>query len=478
MASINKKVLGPQPLTAEGAPASRVNYKEQLRRSVLTNFLWEDSYYEDGIEIADRIASLVPKVKPADVAALAIEAREKMKLRHMPLWLLRNMVLHAEHRPFVREALTRVIQRVDELTEFLVLYDPHYAMPMATDKQPLAACVKKGIGDAFRKFDEYQFAKYNRDGGVKLRDAILLTHPKPVTPEQAKLYKKILEGTLKTPNTWEVRLSGGEDKAKVFTDLINANKLGGLAMLRNLRNMFESGVDVNVIRKGLREMNTERILPFRFVAAAKYGPKVEPEIEAAMNRCISAHAKLPGKTILVVDTSGSMYGHGNVSKKSDITRVDAAAALAMLIREISEEPVVYATAGNDASRIHATGEIPARRGFALRDLIANHKELYHLGGGGIFLTQCMGFIYGKEKSADRVIVITDEQDCDDRDSARAASKANAFGKHNYIINISVEKNGIGYGKWTKINGWSEAVIDYIMAYEGLNFNDSLPDQNS
>ena len=27
------------------------------------------------------------------------------------------------------------------------------------------------------------------------------------------------------------------------------------------------------------------------------------------------------------------------------------------------------------------------------------------------------------------------------------------------------KNGVGYGKWTHIDGWSEAVIEYIRALE-------------
>ena len=33
----------------------------QLRRSVLACLLWEDQFYEDGVEIAGRIQSLVPR---------------------------------------------------------------------------------------------------------------------------------------------------------------------------------------------------------------------------------------------------------------------------------------------------------------------------------------------------------------------------------------------------------------------------------
>jgi len=66
--------------------------------------------------------------------------------------------------------------------------------------------------------------------------------------------------------------------------------------------------------------------------------------------------------------------------------------------------------------------------------------------------------------ADRVIVITDEQDCD-TDDTRSPLKANTFGKQNYLINVSVEKNGIGYDKWVHIDGWSEAVVSFIQEYE-------------
>src|SRR3954466_15585473 len=80
-----------RPKTHEGAPAKSISAELQLRRSVLACLLWENQFYEDGVEIASRIAELVPKVDAATVAALAVEAREQMKLRHVPLLLVREM---------------------------------------------------------------------------------------------------------------------------------------------------------------------------------------------------------------------------------------------------------------------------------------------------------------------------------------------------------------------------------------------------
>src|ERR1700690_3576383 len=108
--------------THEGAPARNISTELQLRRSVLACLLWENQFYEDGVEIAGRISSLVPKVKPEEVAALALEARDKMKLRHVPLLLVREMARQKEHRALVAKTLAEVIQRADELAEFVAIY--------------------------------------------------------------------------------------------------------------------------------------------------------------------------------------------------------------------------------------------------------------------------------------------------------------------------------------------------------------------
>src|SRR6266568_1129967 len=200
MARLNLLNLNFGPRTHEGAPARNISTELQLRRSVLACLLWESQFYEDGVEIAGRIAQLVPKVEAEKVAALAVEAREKMKLRHAPLLLVREMARHATHRGLVAETLARVIQRADELSEFVAIY-------WAGGRQPLSAQVKKGLAAAFGKFDEYALAKYDRAGAVRLRDVLCLSHARPVDEAQAALWKRLAENELATPDTWEVALS-------------------------------------------------------------------------------------------------------------------------------------------------------------------------------------------------------------------------------------------------------------------------------
>ena len=146
--------------THEGAVAQSVGAKAELRRTVLTCLLWEDTFYEKGNTIAARIAKLVRENKPEDVAALAREARDAMQLRHAPLFLVRELARRKGTGPLVAETLEAVIQRADELAEFVALYWKEM-------KQPLSAGVKRGLARAFVKFDAYQLAKYDRDAVVK-----------------------------------------------------------------------------------------------------------------------------------------------------------------------------------------------------------------------------------------------------------------------------------------------------------------------
>ena len=448
-------VARPPIHTHEGAIAQHINAEQQLRRCVMACMLWEDEFYESGESIAKRIAETIALVDPEKVAAIAIEARSKMKLRHAPLLIAREMARLPKHKGLVATLLPQIIQRADELTEFVAIY-------WKDGRQKLSAQVKKGLAAAFPRFDEYNLAKYNRDGAVKLRDVLFLSHAKPEDEAQAAIWKRLIDGALVTPDTWEVALSGGADKKEAFTRLMAEKKLFALAFIRNLRNMAEAGVPKAVVSTYAETVDLSRVLPFRFIAAARAVPQWEDVIEPMLLRCCSIQQKLPGKTVLVVDVSGSMYSGGNVSARSDMTRVDVAAALAAICREICEEPAIYATAGDDRRRIHATATAPPRHGFALADVFSKKGFARTLGGGGIFLVQCLDWIKQREKTADRVIVLTDEQDCDQKLNP---ASADAFGAHNYIVNIASNKNGIAYDKFTHVNGWSEAVIDYIRAFE-------------
>jgi 60 kDa SS-A/Ro ribonucleoprotein len=420
--------------THEGAPARNISPELQLRRSVLACLLWEDQFYEDGVEIAGRIQSLVPKVGAEAVAALALEARGKMKLRHAPLLLVREMARLKTHRERVSQTLAQVIQRADELAEFVAIY-------WKEGKVPLSAQSKKGLAKAFQKFDEYRLAKYDRNGPIRLRDVLFLCHAKPRDAEQAALWKRLIEGELQTPDTWEVALSAGADKRETWGRLLRERKLGALALLRNLRNMQQAGVDENLVLEGIASMNTGRVLPFRFLAAARHASRWEESLERAMLSSLTAQEKLPGRTVLLVDISGSMTAA--LSQRSEMLRTDAAYGLAILLREICVKAAVF-TFSDDLV------EVPPRRGFALRDALDASQP-----HNGTYLGRALEKLRDKY---DRIIVITDEQAHDRVPGPRGRG---------YVINVASNKNGVGYGVWTHIDGWSEAVVEYIRALENM-----------
>jgi 60 kDa SS-A/Ro ribonucleoprotein len=424
--------------THEGAVAQTVGAKTELRRTVLTCLLWEDTFYEKGSGIAARIAELVRENKPEDVAKLAREARGAMQLRHAPLFLTRELARRKGSGPLVAETLEAVIQRADELGEFVTLY-------WKERKQPLSAGAKRGLARAFTKFDAYQLAKYDRESVVKLRDVLFLCHAKPRNAEQAEVWKRLVAGELEAPDTWEVSLSARRDKKETFERLLSEGKLGGMALLRNLRLMLAAGVSPKLIRERLSK-GVARALPFRFVTAARYAPMLEEAIEEAMLKGISSLEALPGATGLVVDVSGSM--DHRLSNKGETVRMDAAAGLAILLREKCDEFFI-------ATFSDKCVELPARRGFALRDAIV--KSQAH---SGTYLKLALTQLHESAawQKLSRLIVITDEQSHD--------GILPAWTPKAYVVNVAPYKHGVSYGNgWTHIDGWSERVVDYIAAVE-------------
>lgn len=422
-----------------------------LRRSVLACLLWEDNFYEDGVSGAENIKRLVPQVPAATVALLAIEARNVQKLRHVPLLLAREMLKHEPHRLVVGDLLPQIIKRPDEITEFIALY-------WQDGKTPLANQVKRGLAEAFNGFDAYQFAKWNRKKDVMLRDVMFLVHPTPKNKEQAQLFKQLADNELPIPDTWEVELSTSKNKKASWERLINENRLGALAYLRNLRNMEQAGVDFGLIRQGLQRINGRWLLPINYLAAAKAAPRFERDIENSMLRNLRQLPKLNGHTVFVVDVSGSMGQQ--ISERSEFTRADVACAMAMLANELCESVTVYATAGSDGSRTHATKLVPSRHGFGMVDAI----KAAEVGYGGIFTRQCLDYIRQQERGTpDRIIVFSDSQDCD-HPHLRVPEP---FGKRNYIIDVSAHSRGINYkGVWdAEISGWSEGFLRYIQELE-------------
>lgn len=453
MSKLNVKIDRPQERTHEGAPAARIPAEQALRRSVMSCLLWEDEFYEDGEDISARIVRLCGEVEPDTVATIAETTRSIMNLRHVPLLMIAAL---AKHRALKSHHVWPVVQRADELAELLAIYAKLNGR--APDKvRAVATQLKRGLAVAFRKFDEYSLAKYDREGAIRLRDVMFLCRPKPKDEAQGEVWKRLADNRLGTPDTWEVALSagGGKNKKEDWTRLLTEGKLGYFALLRNLRNMTQAGVDTGLLKEAIvaRGKGAERVLPFRYIAAARACPQLEPAIDQALCETIAESKILDGKTVVLVDVSQSMTAQ--LSTKSDMTRMDAAAALASLINgdrrvftfseKLVEVPPRFGMAGVDAIR-RSQPHMSTRLFDAVDEI--NRKVQY-----------------------DRIIVITDEQ---------ATGAGVRFGHYivgtvkampaplsdrAYVINVASAKNGVGYGRWTHLDGFSEGVLRFIREIE-------------
>lgn len=435
MSSLNKRIPRTPVRTHGGAPASAPpSSMIELRRAVLSCLLWEDQFYESGQSIADRIVALVNGQDRSLVGNLALEARSDFNLRHVPLLLLAAMVEHGM-KPS-RDQINNVIQRPDEMGELL-------AILWRNGKRPVPKQVKLGIGDAFNKFSPYSLSKYNSARkAIKLKDVLRIVHPTPANPEKSALFKSIIDGTLASADTWEVALSSGADKKETFERLIREGQLGYLALLRNLRNMEQAGVDRSLVANAIRarQNGADRVLPFRFIAANRAAPSFAAPLNDALLATMDGIEPIGGSTIVLVDISGSM--RTALSARSDMSRMDAAAALGALFP--GDDVRVFSFSSR-------TVEVPAFRGLPGVDAIKCSQS-----NGSTALAEAVA--YANTLPHDRLVVITDEQ-------STSYSRTPAPVAKGYMINVASYRNGVSYEDWIKIDGFSESIFRFIREIE-------------
>ncbi len=368
-----------QTVNHAGAKAFVMSAEMELYTAVVTWSL-NDSFYEKNDTRMERLRTLIYACNAVFVGKLAVYARTKMYLRSVPLVLVTELAKLHSGDDLVARVTAGVVNRADEITELLACYEMLNKRTGTKKLNRLSKQLQKGLQAAFNRFDEYQFAKYNRDGAIKLRDALFLVHPKAKDTVQQQLFDKIVNGTLQTPYTWETELSAlgqvGFDsekhKAEAFKakweELIDSGKLGYMALLRNLRNIQEAGVSYAHFQKvcarlaDADEVAKAKQFPFRYLAAYReliidQGSQKVPvqhfvkrikgllqdnnkgytgELLGALEKAVQASAaNIKGfghetRVLLACDVSGSMQTP--VSAKSKILLYDVGLMLAMLLQ--------------------------------------------------------------------------------------------------------------------------------------------------
>lgn len=455
----NLPVRQPRVYTHEGAPAMRQGALKELRRTLSTCLLFEDTFYEKGVDIAARLHELGGQVSKAELIAEIKKAKDA-GLRHAPLWMLLSLTKYHKGAE-VGDCIADTIRRADELAELVALY-------WKNGKKPLSKQLKRGLSIAFNKFSEYQLAKYNRDGAVKLRDVLFLCHAKPESgvvgytkgarkygkecpdDKKSQLFKKIVDGTLETPDTWEVALSSGADKKATWERLLAENKLGALALLRNLRNMEDAGVHMALVAAACDKARVNGILPFQFVSAYKNSMMYSRQIEDMMLKALKSETAMDGSTIILIDVSGSM--DAVLSSKSKADRLDAAGSIAVGLAERCQHVQVF-TFSNQLV------QVPSVRGFGLMKAITDSQSHGDTKLGGALRKL---YTLPQVRGVKRLIVITDEQTRDSLPSGGPFEKR-------YMVNVAPYQYGVAMdGNWVRIDGFSANTIDWIIQEESDN----------
>jgi len=291
---------------------------------LLTSFV-KDQFYQKEEKVPTRVTGLLGKLQPDFAAKAAIYARNTFNMRSISHVVAAELAAYAKGKPWAKSFYEKVVVRPDDITEILSYYFGKGKNQKETN------AMRKGLGAAFGKFDAYQLAKYRAEGkAISLVDAVNLLHPRPSDKNMDAL-RLLVEGKLTNQNTWETKLSEAgkadtedeklELKGKAWSDLINENKLGYMALLKNLRNILEQA-DAKTIDKALETLadpervKKSRVLPFRFYTAYKEMQKLNGtgsrKALVALNKALDAAAanvpKFPGETLVVLDVSGSMGG--------------------------------------------------------------------------------------------------------------------------------------------------------------------------
>lgn len=320
MSRFNMKVKSHRTTNLAGGEAFQESPEMEFISILLTSFV-QDQFYRSADTGMERVRELIQQLPDKTLAAkAAIYARHEFGMRSISHVVAGEIGKQIKGKQWTRLFFRKIIRRVDDITEILAYYLSQYG-------KPLPNAMKRGLADAFGKFDAYQLAKYRAEKAeVSLVDAVNLIHPTP-TEKNAEALRQLIEGTLRSRGTWESKLTDAgqkkdvkQAKAGAWRELIHERKIGYFALLRNLRNILEQAPDI--IEETMQLLTDEHfirkslVLPFRYTTALEaiqqtgfeHVQNVIVGLNQAVDISIQNVPELSGKTIVLLDESASMRG--------------------------------------------------------------------------------------------------------------------------------------------------------------------------
>ncbi|GLX48059.1 RNA-binding protein [Streptomyces hygroscopicus subsp. hygroscopicus] len=434
--------------TYEGGKGRERDARSELFLLAVSNLVTRNTFYETGDERDDRFARLVRDLAVRDpewTAGLLGWLRGEGNMRTASIvgaaeYVHARLTAGAAGGPANRQVVDHVLQRPDEPGELLAYWMSRYGRAVPKP-------VKRGIADAVRRlYHPKALLKYDTAAkGYRFGDILNLVHasPDPDKPWQGELFRYALDrrhhpetavppaalplltarrelmalpvaerrAVVTSPGgaerlaaagiTWEALagwLQGPMDKA-AWEAVIPS--MGAMALVRNLRNFDEAGVSDPVAAQVAarisdpEEVARSRQFPFRYLAAYQHAPSLRwaYPLERALGHSLANVPALPGRTLVLVDRSGSMFWAAS-GVGSQLTRADAAAIFgtAVAVRAASADLVEFGS---------TSAGVAFRRGESVLKVL---ERFGNLGG-----TDTAGAIRQHYRGHDRVVIVTDEQ---------------------------------------------------------------------
>jgi 60 kDa SS-A/Ro ribonucleoprotein len=410
----NTPAVGTQTINLAGGQAYQQTAKLEFVSILLTSFL-KDQFYRTEAETVARLRTLLTQIDPLFAAKAAVYARNEFGMRSISHFVASEIGKTVKGQLWTKPFFARVVRRPDDALEILACYLSQY-------EKPLPNAMKRGLGIALSKMSEYSLAKYQKTRAeLTMIDAVNLCFGTKTKPRARPGFVdrglsiplgKLLRGELAAPETWEVKLTqAGQNaeegevqaaKADEWKKLILEKKLGYMALVRNLRNILaacpemtpqvcEQLVNREAIVKSL-------VFPFRFLTALdivkEVGGAEASRVLAALSRAMELSVanvpKLSGKTLAVLDVSGSMTQ--SVTGKTSPARIGSLFA-ATLVKALSCD---FMTFDGDARYV----------ALNTADSVLSMAQSIPFPGGSTDFSapmRCMN------KAYDRIIILSDMQ---------------------------------------------------------------------
>lgn len=268
---------------------------------LLTSFL-KDQFYRSGNDTMKDLAELTGKVDPYFAAQASLYARKEFGMRSVSHVVAGEIAKKVKGMPWTKNYFEQIVHRLDDMLEIVGYLGI---------KNPIPNSVKKGFKKVLEKTDLHFLTKYRKAAAdISMHDLVNLFHPK------SEAVSEFMKGA-KSKETWETKLTetqgNVEAKEKAWTDLLVENKLGYLALIRNLRNLEGAKVDIDLVAERLvneQAIKKSLVYPFQIFEAAKHvsNRKLITALSKALELSLDNVPEMEGETLVVVDDSYSMNG--------------------------------------------------------------------------------------------------------------------------------------------------------------------------